>query len=305
MALAGSRRPDQGEDPRGPCRPRLHGPHSLGVGRRDDEILAPVAGRSLQFQSELAIHPRLLANGLALVEPSGLARLAPDAGADYIGPRRLADVSDRSPVPRLTPPDGWKLAGAVVLALVLIAAMVFRDDVLRASLDPRPRRSRPIGRPPRPTTRTAPAGRCCRPRPDRPTGSDPVADVFFIHPHHLQRRRGVERTYRLPAGGARAERGDAANYAGPFQTVGRVFAPRYRQASLYAMVSQRDDAREARNFAYGDIRQAFHQFLDRFTAAVARSSSWAWSRGAPWRRGSSVTRSPAIPRSPVVWSRPF
>jgi hypothetical protein len=52
------------------------------------------------------------------------------------------------------------------------------------------------------------------------------------------------------------------NFAGPFSGVGRVFAPRYRQASLYAdRLTQRDDAREARVFAYGDIRRAFDAFL--------------------------------------------
>jgi hypothetical protein len=51
------------------------------------------------------------------------------------------------------------------------------------------------------------------------------------------------------------------NWAGPFQRVGRVFAPRYRQASLFASLTNRDDARDARRFAYGDVRAAFQQFL--------------------------------------------
>jgi hypothetical protein len=41
-----------------------------------------------------------------------------------------------------------------------------------------------------------------------------------------------------------------------------VFAPRYRQASLYASsMTLRDDALEARRFAYGDIRAAFETYL--------------------------------------------
>ena len=36
------------------------------------------------------------------------------------------------------------------------------------------------------------------------------------------------------------------NYAGPFARLGRIFAPRYRQASLYTLMTLRDDAREAR-----------------------------------------------------------
>jgi hypothetical protein len=54
------------------------------------------------------------------------------------------------------------------------------------------------------------------------------------------------------------------NYAGPFERVGRVFAPRYRQASLFAALTNRDDAREARQFAYGDVKRAFQTFLAHF-----------------------------------------
>jgi hypothetical protein len=54
------------------------------------------------------------------------------------------------------------------------------------------------------------------------------------------------------------------NYAGPFQRVGRMFAPRYRQASLYAFMTNKEDAREARAFAYGDVRRAFDAFLQHY-----------------------------------------
>jgi hypothetical protein len=54
------------------------------------------------------------------------------------------------------------------------------------------------------------------------------------------------------------------NYAGPFARVGRVFAPRYRQASLYAQLTLRDDARDARAFAYGDVLAAFRQWKARY-----------------------------------------
>jgi hypothetical protein len=47
------------------------------------------------------------------------------------------------------------------------------------------------------------------------------------------------------------------NYAGPFARVGRVFAPHYRQASLYSHLTLREDARSARRFAYADVLAAF------------------------------------------------
>jgi hypothetical protein len=43
-----------------------------------------------------------------------------------------------------------------------------------------------------------------------------------------------------------------------------VFAPRYRQASLYSFLNMRDDARDARVFAYGDVSAAFKAYLTRF-----------------------------------------
>ncbi len=54
--------------------------------------------------------------------------------------------------------------------------------------------------------------------------------------------------------------------AGPFVQSVRVFAPRYRQASLYTMLTLRDDAREARRFAYEDVRRAFRHYLASYNA---------------------------------------
>jgi hypothetical protein len=46
--------------------------------------------------------------------------------------------------------------------------------------------------------------------------------------------------------------------------VGDLYAPRYRQASLYTKSTLWDDALEARQFAYGDIRAAFETYLARY-----------------------------------------
>ena len=51
------------------------------------------------------------------------------------------------------------------------------------------------------------------------------------------------------------------NYAGPFAIMGNVYAPKYRQASLYTQLTGRDDAREARRFSYKDAQAAFRAFL--------------------------------------------
>jgi hypothetical protein len=43
-----------------------------------------------------------------------------------------------------------------------------------------------------------------------------------------------------------------------------VFAPQYREATLFSLMTFRDDAQDARRLAYADVRRAFHAFLDRY-----------------------------------------
>jgi len=52
------------------------------------------------------------------------------------------------------------------------------------------------------------------------------------------------------------------NYVAPYGESGRLFAPYYRQASLYAFITNREDAQHAQNFAYQDVKRAFKVFLD-------------------------------------------
>ena len=156
-----------------------------------------------------------------------------------------------------------RIVGLIVLAMLLIAAFTFRDEVLRASLDPHlPFQT--YHPPPAPDYSKRSAWALAPADPTLRAPGDPIADVFFIHPTTYN---GGEE-WNGPIDHARAvrqlERVMLPNYAGPFLRAGVVFAPRYRQASLYAMLSLREDAQDARRFAYGDIRQAFRVYLDRY-----------------------------------------
>ncbi len=92
-----------------------------------------------------------------------------------------------------------------------------------------------------------------------PTG--PV-DVFFIHPTTFNGDRQWNGPIDDREAARQLERIMLPNYAGPFARVGRVFAPRYRQASLYAYrMSLREDARDARRFAYDDVLAAFRYYM--------------------------------------------
>jgi len=96
----------------------------------------------------------------------------------------------------------------------------------------------------------------------RPRGEGAVdADVFFVAPttydggRHWNARLNARRANR------QFDTVMAPNYVGPFVSVGRIYAPRYRQASLYSLTTLREDAREARQFAYADVREAFRRYL--------------------------------------------
>jgi hypothetical protein len=156
-----------------------------------------------------------------------------------------------------------RLSGALVLALVIIAALRWRHDILQTTLDPKIPFQ--IYQPPPTPDYARPASWALLPADaDRPNPADPPADVFFIHPTTFDGGKD----WNGPIADAKANRFLARvilpNYAGPYARSGRLFAPRYRQASLYTQLTRRDDARDARQFAYGDVRRAFDYFLDHF-----------------------------------------
>jgi hypothetical protein len=157
----------------------------------------------------------------------------------------------------------WLVLSLIGFLLLLgVATGVFWDDLKRTALDPKT---------PFQTYRPPPALDYAQrdswalmptdtdaPRPDLP------ADVFFVSATTFNggpdwnapvRNRKSDRFFRQVM---------APNYVGPFVRVGRIFAPRYRQASLYSMMTLREDAREARKFAYGDVAAAFRAYIAQY-----------------------------------------
>ena len=157
-----------------------------------------------------------------------------------------------------------RVVGWALLGLVLVAAFAFRNEVLRASLDPKEpfQTYRP---PPAPDYARRSAWALLPSDPGRSAPSDGPVDVFFVHPTTYNGGDEWNGPIDYPRAARQLARVMLPNYAGPFARLGRVFAPRYRQASVYAMVSLRDDARDARRFAYGDVRAAFRAYLSRYS----------------------------------------
>lgn len=155
-------------------------------------------------------------------------------------------------IPKLGFKELLAVGAGVFLLLLIVAAVIWRDDILRTALDPKvPYQT--YKAPPAPDYGQRSAWALFPEDPDRWA----PADVFFVYPTVYDGGRH----WNAPVDDAKAERvlqrTMLPNYAGPFMRVGRVFAPRYRQGSLYAYLTLRDDAQEARRFAYGDVRDAF------------------------------------------------
>lgn len=151
---------------------------------------------------------------------------------------------------------GW--LGLTVVLLVVTAVAVWRGDILRAGLDPQvPFQT--YTPPPAPDYGKPAAWALSEARaPD----AGPAA-VFFVHSTTYDGGRD----WNGPIGDRKADaylrRVVLPNYAGPFTKAGSVSAPRYRQSSLYTRLTLREDAREARAFAYGDVSAAFDAWIAR------------------------------------------
>jgi len=154
-------------------------------------------------------------------------------------------------------------AAALVAVIFALGAVIWRDDIISTTLDPK-QPFQTYEPPPAPNYGARGAWAHLPEDPNSWTSQDGPADIFFVHPTTFD--GGSD--WNGPIGHRAADRTllrtMLPNYAGPFQQVGRVFAPRYRQASLYSFLTNRDDAREARAFAYGDVRRAFLEFRARY-----------------------------------------
>jgi len=88
------------------------------------------------------------------------------------------------------------------------------------------------------------------------------ADVFFIHPTTLIMAAKWNARYDEPGVPlTQIERGVLPAQASAFSGCCRVFAPRYRQASLSALLKLNDDSFKAVDLAYSDVRRAFDYYI--------------------------------------------
>ncbi|MEK7660890.1 MAG: DUF3089 domain-containing protein [Pseudomonadota bacterium] len=87
-------------------------------------------------------------------------------------------------------------------------------------------------------------------------------DVFFINPTaYYNGKLGWNANIAEDNLTTRLRQVVLPNHAAPFETQNNMWIPKYRQATLYAMLSQSEDSRDALDLAYSDIEKAFDVFL--------------------------------------------
>jgi Protein of unknown function (DUF3089) len=149
-------------------------------------------------------------------------------------------------------------------ALCFAAAFYWRADVLEAALDPQ----QPFQtyQPPKAPEYTLRGGwALIPPTPDQLRPGEKPVDVFFIASTTYNGGADWNGPVGDPDSERKLTRSVLPNYAGPFAPLARLFAPRYRQASLYAYrLTLRDDARDARKLALGDVERAWRLYLASF-----------------------------------------
>lgn len=95
-----------------------------------------------------------------------------------------------------------------------------------------------------------------------PGGGKGEAAVFFVHPTSYLERK----SWNAPlddSESADLARSFVRNQASVFNAAGEVWAPRYRQATFGAFLTDKTERLRALDAAYGDVLAAFHEFLRR------------------------------------------
>ncbi len=148
--------------------------------------------------------------------------------------------------------------GFLLISLILI--YVYRDDIFQTIQDP----GQPFQTYEPPAAPNYASLESWLAQPD--LGVDPYTltakgDVFVVVPSVY---RGGKH-WNLPSDDlkrkSKLQRIVRPNYVSPYGESGRLFAPFYRQASLYAFMTNREDAQQAQNLAYQDVKRAFQVFL--------------------------------------------
>lgn len=92
-----------------------------------------------------------------------------------------------------------------------------------------------------------------------------TVDVFFVHPTTYINRGGWNGPVTQPALNRLTDRITIRQQASVFNNVGRIYAPRYRQATLFSFFDeQTTNGPQATELAYTDVKAAFQFYLTHY-----------------------------------------
>jgi|TARA_Y100000310_G_scaffold338190_1_gene427159 hypothetical protein len=87
------------------------------------------------------------------------------------------------------------------------------------------------------------------------------ADVFFIHPTTYYSGNSWNQPLHDATANQITDSGVLRGQASVFNSCCKVYAPRYRQATLFSFMDQKGDGKQALELAYGDVKASFEYFL--------------------------------------------
>ncbi|GAB3292863.1 DUF3089 domain-containing protein [Hymenobacter humi] len=91
------------------------------------------------------------------------------------------------------------------------------------------------------------------------------ADVFFVHPTTFYRPASWNADLAKPRLNRFTDRSTIRHQASAFNAAGRIYAPRYRQATLYSFFDeQTPNGQAALDLAYADVKAAFQYYLAQY-----------------------------------------
>ncbi len=154
----------------------------------------------------------------------------------------------------------WQAAGgAVVVVILAIAGVYSQNDFHKDHLDPKTPFQ--IFNPPAAPTYTEAGSWFLNPQLAGYFADPRKVDVFFVHATSFDGGSNWLGPIDSNAAQAEVQNVQLPNYAGPFSVAGNIYAPRYRQGSLFTQLTLSEDSKEARAFPYRDIEAAFQHFL--------------------------------------------
>jgi hypothetical protein len=91
-----------------------------------------------------------------------------------------------------------------------------------------------------------------------------LIDIFFLHPTTYYSRKAWNQPLDDKRANDYTDNRVLRNQASVFNGSGRIYAPRYRQATLYSFMDEKGNGERALELAYADVRKAFEYYLEHY-----------------------------------------